>query len=88
MSKKSNMPEFKEVIGFAGKFMRDIKTSVSEIIDEYQQSRKQPGATKDAKPAAESKPPAPKKTVETNANKKTTSDAVSKTKSTKKSGDK
>ncbi|MCC5792878.1 MAG: hypothetical protein JJT82_09780 [Legionellaceae bacterium] len=42
MTKKSAMPNFKEVMDFAGKFARDLKKSVSEIIDDYQKARELP----------------------------------------------
>ena len=64
MSKKSNLPEFKEIMGFAGKFMRDMKSSVSEIIEEYQTSRKQASKPHEKKSSEKTKThaakPAPK----------------------------
>lgn len=37
---KSKLPDLKEITGIAGKLYTDIKTSVHEIIKEYQDKRK------------------------------------------------
>lgn len=38
---KSKMPDLKEVTSIAGKFYKDMKTSVCEIIDDYKKKREE-----------------------------------------------
>ncbi|WP_051131874.1 hypothetical protein [Legionella tunisiensis] len=38
---KSKLPDFKELSSIAGKLFKDVKTSVSEIIDDYKKNAKQ-----------------------------------------------
>ena len=45
---KSKLPDIKEVTEITGKLFKDIKTSVSEIIDSYKKKR-EAGETTDVK---------------------------------------
>ncbi|NKB47601.1 MAG: hypothetical protein GKR77_07420 [Legionellales bacterium] len=38
-SGKSKLPDFKEVTGMASKLFTDVKTSITEIIEEYKTNR-------------------------------------------------
>ncbi|MFC3909648.1 hypothetical protein ACFORL_11260 [Legionella dresdenensis] len=45
---KSKLPDFKEITGIASKLFRDVKNSVSEIIDDYKSKHcHEPKATTD-----------------------------------------
>lgn len=39
--KKSNMPDFKEISSMFGKFIRDAKSSICQIVDEYKAKRQE-----------------------------------------------
>ena len=41
---KSKLPDLQEFIGIAGKFFKDMKTSISEIVDTYKQKRAEENA--------------------------------------------
>lgn len=36
---KSKLPDFQELTRFTGKFIKDVKDSVCEIVDEYKKKR-------------------------------------------------
>lgn len=72
MTKKSSFPDLKEFMGYAGKLVKDMRSSVSGIITEYKRQRTTVGDESEAPTAStESKKEAP--TVQTKP-KKTTSD--------------
>ena len=52
---KSKLPDFKELTAMATKFFTDVKTSVTQIVDTYQQQRKAPPQA----PVADKKPDDP-----------------------------
>jgi len=55
--KKSSLPDFDEVKDFVGKLCNDLKKSVTEIYQEYQDKRAEKRAEKSEKGPAESKEP-------------------------------
>ncbi|MDX1837930.1 hypothetical protein DIZ81_10075 [Legionella taurinensis] len=73
---KSKLPDFKEMTSIASKLFKDVKQSVSEIIDDYKKKREEGEAAEEqqSKPAADNEvvvgkakttepvTPAPKKT--------------------------
>ncbi|KTD47353.1 hypothetical protein Lrub_2275 [Legionella rubrilucens] len=52
---KSKLPDFKEITSIASKLFKDVKQSVSEIIDDYKKKREEDEAAQEqqAKPAAD-----------------------------------
>ncbi|QRN03442.1 hypothetical protein GH742_05935 [Legionella sp. MW5194] len=52
---KSKLPDFKEMTSIASKLFKDVKQSVSEIIDDYKKKREEGEATEQqqSKPAAD-----------------------------------
>lgn len=57
---KSKLPDLKELSSMAGKLFKDVKTSVSEIIDEYKKKREQV-ASNEEKEEVVTKAKAPKR---------------------------
>ena len=47
---KSKMPDLKELSSMAGKLFKDVKTSVSEIIDDYKTKREHVASNSSVKP--------------------------------------
>lgn len=61
---KSKLPDLKEITAIASKFFRDMKSSVSEIIDEYKAKHQEPDTSGEVVSSTD------KKTKKTTAKKK------------------
>lgn len=80
---KSKLPDLKELGSMAGKLFKDLKTSVSEIIEDYQKTREQtppekkpaqkPTTAAKTKPTIDDKPATPNSKQKASADKKKTS---------------